>query len=93
MELVQNVEMNADPVRVIEDKVQRILKSNPDLAEAYFLLYLNALRCNDFCGARANLNRAFEIGFPCHRSSSSVYACDDMIRDPRYLNRIILNLY
>ncbi|TRY80592.1 hypothetical protein TCAL_10373, partial [Tigriopus californicus] len=84
VELVQNAEIHADPVRVIEDKVERILKSNSDLAEAYFLLYLNALRCNDFCGARANLNRAFEIGFPCHRSSSSVYAGEDLIRDPRY---------
>eukprot|EP00095_Tigriopus_kingsejongensis_P012641 maker-scaffold1830_size26949-snap-gene-0.7 protein:Tk12641 transcript:maker-scaffold1830_size26949-snap-gene-0.7-mRNA-1 annotation:"hypothetical protein TcasGA2_TC001292" len=84
VELIQYSEVNADSIGEIQRKVGLILQSNLDLAEAHFLLYLNALRSNDYCEARSNLNRAFEIGFNSQKNGGGLLTHDDLIKGPRY---------
>lgn len=54
--------MNADSPTIIEETVQKIIKSNPDLSQVHFLAYLNGLRCQDFCSAIKSLYWSFDRG-------------------------------
>uniref|UniRef100_A0A8D8YVF5 Anaphase-promoting complex subunit 5 n=2 Tax=Cacopsylla melanoneura TaxID=428564 RepID=A0A8D8YVF5_9HEMI len=45
---------------VLQERLQQILKHNPEHAEAYYLSYLNCLRVNEFCGALENLYHYFD---------------------------------
>lgn len=40
--------------------IRNLLKTNPDLAEAHFLNYLNYLRVKEFCGAIRSLYHCFD---------------------------------
>ncbi|XP_026680580.1 anaphase-promoting complex subunit 5 [Diaphorina citri] len=55
-----NNPQQALPPPVLQERLQQILKHNPEHAEAYYLSYLNCLRVNEFCGALENLYHYFD---------------------------------
>ena len=60
MELLQISEIHADPAADIDKIIAGIMQSHPDLHQAQYLSYLNALRVNDFCSAVKSLYWSFD---------------------------------
>ncbi|CAH1119671.1 unnamed protein product [Phaedon cochleariae] len=58
--LLSNNEGKALPPPELQKRISSILKSNPDLSGAHFLLYLNYLRVDEYCGALDSLLHSFD---------------------------------
>ncbi|XP_060520382.1 anaphase-promoting complex subunit 5 [Cylas formicarius] len=58
--LLQNNEEKALSPEELQNKISSILKSNPELAEAHFMSFLNYLRVEEFCGAIQSLTHCFD---------------------------------
>ncbi|XP_018335499.1 anaphase-promoting complex subunit 5 isoform X2 [Agrilus planipennis] len=58
--LLSNNEGKALNPKELQFHIRNLLKSNPDLAEAHFLSYLNYLRVKEFCGAVHSLHHCFD---------------------------------
>ncbi|XP_066256447.1 anaphase-promoting complex subunit 5 isoform X2 [Euwallacea similis] len=87
--LVQNNEDKALSPQDLQTRISNILKSNPDLAEAHFMSYLNYLRVEEFCGAMQSLFHCFD-----RRTNLDVkYYSDEKSKEHRYaaLNLAILH--
>jgi anaphase-promoting complex subunit 5 len=62
VELLQCSEAAADSPEAIDTIAQRIIETNPDLAQVHYLTYLNSLRLNEFCDAVKSLYWCFDRG-------------------------------
>ncbi|XP_050302201.1 anaphase-promoting complex subunit 5 [Anthonomus grandis grandis] len=86
--LLQNDEEKALQPQDLHTRITSILKSNPDLAEAHFMSFLNYLRVEEFCGAMRSLFHCFD------RRSNPELKCynDEKNKEHRYaaLNLAIL---
>ncbi|XP_037084858.1 anaphase-promoting complex subunit 5-like [Pollicipes pollicipes] len=60
MELLQTNEKLALPPAPLQEVAARLLRDNPDLAEAHFLSFLNCLRVGELCGAVHSLYHSFD---------------------------------
>ncbi|KAF0309999.1 Anaphase-promoting complex subunit 5 [Amphibalanus amphitrite] len=60
MELLQTNERRALPPAQLQEVTSRLLRDNPDLAEAHFLSFLNCLRSSELCGAVHSLYHSFD---------------------------------
>ncbi|KAK4872855.1 hypothetical protein RN001_014884 [Aquatica leii] len=58
--LLSNNEEKAFSPKDLGKHIKNLLKTNPDLAEAHFLNYLNYLRVKEFCGAISSLYHCFD---------------------------------
>ncbi|KAJ8919973.1 hypothetical protein NQ315_006503 [Exocentrus adspersus] len=58
--LLENKESSALSPPELQKRISSILKSNPDLAGAHFLSYLNYLRVDEFCAAMDSLLHCFD---------------------------------
>lgn len=58
--LLQHNESEALSPTKLQEKITDMLKSNPDIAEAHFLSYLNNLRVREYCTAVHNLYHYFD---------------------------------
>lgn len=87
--LLQNDEEKALPPEELQSKISSILKSNPGLAEAHFMSFLNYLRVEEFCGAMQSLFHCFD------RRTNPDVKCynDEKSKEHRYaaLNLAILH--
>ncbi|KAL1501123.1 hypothetical protein ABEB36_006508 [Hypothenemus hampei] len=89
--LLQNCEEKALPPQELQNKISSILKSNPDLAEAHFISFLNYLRVEEFCGALQSLFHCFD-----RRTNPDVkYFTEEKVKEQRYaaLNLSILHYH
>ncbi|XP_030765608.1 anaphase-promoting complex subunit 5 [Sitophilus oryzae] len=89
--LLQHDECKALEPQDLQSKISSILNSNPDLAEAHFLSFLNYLRVEEFCGAMQSLFHCFD-----RRANTDVkYFSDEKSREHRYaaLNLAILHYH
>ncbi|KAL3285340.1 hypothetical protein HHI36_019448 [Cryptolaemus montrouzieri] len=59
--LLENNEEKALRPRELQNIISNILETNPDLAEAHFLSYMNYLRVKEFCGAVDSLYHCFDL--------------------------------
>ncbi|XP_076090764.1 anaphase-promoting complex subunit 5-like [Mytilus galloprovincialis] len=58
--LLQHNENEALSPAKLQEKITDMLRSNPDMAEAHFLSYLNSLRVKEYCTALHNLYHYFD---------------------------------
>ncbi|RZF48027.1 hypothetical protein LSTR_LSTR002093 [Laodelphax striatellus] len=58
--LIQNDMNTALPPAKLHEKIDDILKANPNHVEAHYLSYLNYLRTKEFCGAMHSLRHYFD---------------------------------
>lgn len=58
--LLQHNENEALSPGKLQEKITDMLRSNPDMAEAHFLSYLNSLRVKEYCTALHNLYHYFD---------------------------------
>ncbi|XP_019755632.2 anaphase-promoting complex subunit 5 isoform X1 [Dendroctonus ponderosae] len=87
--LYENDESRALNPQELQAKITSMLKSNPDLAEAHFMSFLNYLKVNDICGAMKTLFHCFD-----RRTNPDVKVFnDDKSKEHRYaaLNLAILH--
>ncbi|XP_072176795.1 anaphase-promoting complex subunit 5-like [Diadema setosum] len=61
---LQNDEARALPPDILQKQINELSHKNPDLAETYYLSYLNCLRISEFCGAVHNLHQYFDHMMP-----------------------------
>ncbi|KAK9882007.1 hypothetical protein WA026_018860 [Henosepilachna vigintioctopunctata] len=59
--LLESNEEKAMRPKDLQNIISNILKTNPNLAEAHFLAYLNYLRVKEFCGAIDSLYHCFDL--------------------------------
>ncbi|XP_045463070.1 anaphase-promoting complex subunit 5 [Harmonia axyridis] len=59
--LVESNEGKAMNPKELQKVIANILKTNPDLAEAHFLAYLNYIRVKEYCGAIESLYGCFDL--------------------------------
>ncbi|KAF7285981.1 hypothetical protein GWI33_008285 [Rhynchophorus ferrugineus] len=89
--LLQHNDYKALEPQELQSIISSILNSNPDLAEAHFLSFLNYLRVEEFCGAMQSLFHCFD-----RRANPDVkYYNDEKSREHRYaaLNLAILHYH
>lgn len=88
--LLNHSELEALSPDELQKKIQELLQSNPDFAEAHFLSYMNYLRLHEYCGALGSLYEYFDQcqvlqGPPSSSSRSKTNTEDDVhIRNHRY---------
>eukprot|EP00057_Strongylocentrotus_purpuratus_P021042 XP_011675516.1 PREDICTED: anaphase-promoting complex subunit 5 isoform X2 [Strongylocentrotus purpuratus] len=68
---LQNDESKALPPDVLQKQINELALKNPDLAETYYLSYLNCLRIKEFCGAVHNLHCYFDHMMPQVKGDSN----------------------
>lgn len=82
--LIQTNEKEAIPPAVLQSHIRDLLKDNPDLAEAHYLSYLNALRVKEYCGAVNHLYHCFDRNTLANNETKPAANPDDIGRSFRY---------
>ncbi|XP_072015679.1 anaphase-promoting complex subunit 5-like isoform X2 [Amphiura filiformis] len=62
--LLEKDESKALPPDILQQQINALQESNPDLTETHYLSYLNCMRLSEFCGAIHNLHSYFDHLLP-----------------------------
>ena len=77
--LLQHNQLEALSPKELQQRISDLLRSNPDLAEAHYLSYMNCLRINEYCAAMDSLYHYYDR----HQSVGSNGRCFSSITKPK----------
>lgn len=90
--LINNKESMALAPNVLQVKINQMMKTNPQLTEAYYLTYLNSLRVKEYCGAIDALLLYFNLNLNENTSNPTNKAPNRSLTDNNTCQYAALNM-